>query len=102
MSIKKELFGKMPCGCEVNKYTLTNKTGASVVIIDYAGALVSINMPDRNGKLADVICGYDTLEEYIKGDQHQGALVGRFANRIKEGKFTLNGKEYVLAKTITA
>lgn len=97
MSIKKELFGKMPCGCEVYKYILTNSKGSFVEIINYGGALVSINVPDRNGKLGDIICGYDTLDEYLRGDQHQGALVGRFANRIKAGKFTLNGKEYVLA-----
>ncbi|MDD6265612.1 MAG: galactose mutarotase [Clostridia bacterium] len=97
MSIKKRVFGKMPDGNEVYEFTLTNKNNASVVIITYGGALVSINLPDKNGNFADVICGYDTLEEYIKGDQNQGALIGRYANRIGKGKFTLNGKEYSLA-----
>lgn len=96
MSINKELFGKMPDGKEVYAYTFENKFGASVKIITYGGALVSINVPDKNGVFADVTCGYDTLEEYFVGGQNQGALIGRYANRIGKGKFTLNGKEYTL------
>ena len=96
--ITKELFGKTINGEEIYKFTLTNKTGANISVITYGGTLTSINVPDRDGKLGDVICGYDNISDYEKGDQNQGALVGRFANRIKAGKFTLNGKKYILAK----
>lgn len=92
----KNLFGKMPDGTPVYSYTLTNENGASITAIEYGGALSKIFMPDKNGDFADVICGFDTLEGYLINDQCQGALIGRYANRIAKGRFTLNGKEYVL------
>lgn len=98
MSIEKTAFGVTPDGKEVDKYTLTNAMGSSVEIITLGGAIRAINVPDRTGELDDVVCGYDTVEDYLNGDQSQGALVGRFANRIKAGKFTLNGREYKLAR----
>ena len=94
MAINKESFGVLPDGKEIEKYTLTNENGASVEIITLGGAIRALCVPDCDGDLDDVVCGYDTPEEYLRGDQCQGALIGRFANRIKEGKFTLNGKEY--------
>lgn len=96
--ITKELFGNMPCGCEVYAYTLTNKSGANVRILNLGGILQQINMPDRDGKLGDVICGFDTVDGYLNGGGYQGALIGRYGNRIANGRFTLNGVTYQLAQ----
>ena len=65
-------------------------------ILDFGGAIQSLYVPDRDGRLADVVCGYDQLEGYVKGDGYQGALIGRFGNRIAKGRFTLDGEEYAL------
>lgn len=78
--------------------TLTNSKGMEVKLTNYSGAIMSIKAPDKDDNFADVVLGYDSLEGYIKGGSSQGALVGRFANRIGGGKFTLNGKEYPLFK----
>ena len=92
--IKKELFGKLPCGCEVNAYTLSNDSIVSVCILNYGGILKNIWVKDKNGVAADVICGFDTLDGYLTSGGYQGALIGRIGNRIAGGKFTLEGKEY--------
>ena len=90
-------FGKLPDGREVKIYTLTNSNGLTAKVTDYGAKLVSLFAPDKNGKMADVILGYDSLSGYVNGDHYFGATVGRYANRIAKGKFTLNGKEYQLA-----
>ncbi len=95
--VSRKQFGTMPDGQAVYAYTLTNESGASIKAIEYGAALVDIFMPDKNGDFADVICGFDTLEGYLVTDQYQGAIAGRYCNRIKKGKFTLNGKEYQLS-----
>ena len=92
--IKKELFGKLPCGCEVYAYTLSNDSITSVCILNYGGILKNIWVKDKAGRCADVICGYDSLEGYLTAGGYQGALIGRIGNRIAGGKFTLEGKEY--------
>ncbi len=94
--IKKDLFGILKDGREVYAYTLINQNGMEVKIISYGGALVSVKVPDRNGCFTDVIGGYDCLESYVGGDGYQGALIGRWGNRINKGKFSLEGKEYSL------
>ncbi len=94
--ITKKLFGKMPCGKEIYCWTITHGD-MSAEIIDYGATLRSLIVPDKNGKPTDVVLGYDTVEEYIDNDGYIGATVGRFANRIRVGKFTLNGEEYTLA-----
>lgn len=96
-SIISEEFGTMPNGQKALIYTLINKQGLKARITDYGAKLVSLEVPDRNGKLADVILGYTTLNQYLTGDQYFGATVGRYANRIAKGKFSLEGKEYQLA-----
>ena len=96
--IKKELFGKKPDGSEVYAYTLTNKSGASVKILTMGGILQQLNMPDRDGKLADVIFGFESVDDYLGGGGYQGALIGRYGNRIGSGRFTLNGVTYQLAQ----
>ncbi len=94
--ITKELFGILKDGREVYAYTLSNQNGMEVKIINYGGALVSVKVPDRKGCFTDVIGGYDCLASYVGGDGYQGALIGRWGNRINRGKFTLEGKEYSL------
>ena len=94
--ITKEYFGKMISGAEVYQYTLENESGASVKILTLGGILRSINVPDKNGVLADVVCGYDDVNSYLTCGGYQGALIGRFGNRIKSSKFILDGVEYKL------
>lgn len=96
MSISKKIFGNMPDGKEVYCWTITDGD-MSADVIDYGATLRSLIVPDKNGNPTDVVLGYDTLEEYISNDGYIGATVGRFANRICKGKFTLNGNEYTLA-----
>lgn len=90
-------FGAMPDGRFVNLYTLKNESGASVSITNYGGIVVALNVPDKNGKLGDVVHGYDDLDGYLKATPYFGALIGRYANRIANGRFTLNGQDYQLA-----
>lgn len=90
-------FGLMPDGKTALIYTLVNENGLKAKITNYGAKLVSLEVPDKDGKLADVILGYESLDMYIKGDPYFGATVGRFANRIAHGKFILEGKEYQLA-----
>ncbi len=94
--INKELFGVLENGETVHIYTLTNQNGVEVKILNYGGALVSLKVPDRNGCFTDVIGGYDCLDSYVKGDGYQGALIGRWGNRIDRGRFTLEETEYHL------
>jgi Galactose mutarotase and related enzymes len=96
--IKQNVFDKLSCGAEVISYTISNDAGASIVILNYGGIIQQINVPDKNGDIMDVICGFDTIEGYKTGGGYQGALLGRYCNRIKAGKFTLNGVDYTLAK----
>jgi len=97
-SATKKSFGKTPDGQPVDLYVLTAKGGAEASITDYGGAVVSLKVPDRNGKLADVVLGYDTADGYVNDKSFFGALVGRYGNRIGHAQFTLDGKTYTLAK----
>jgi aldose 1-epimerase len=92
--IKRSVFGKMPDGQEVHLYTLTNASGMQVAITNFGGRIVKILVPDRNGKMADVVLGFDNLQDYMKYNTYFGALVGRYANRIGGARFTLDGKVY--------
>ena len=95
--ITKEAFGKMPDGKEASIFTLVNASGNTVRVTNYGAKIVSIQVPDRNKKMADVVLGYDKLEQYLAGDKFYGSTVGRYANRIAKGRFTLDGVEYKLA-----
>ena len=95
--IMKEAFGKTPDGKAIELYTLTNANGLKARIMTYGGIIVSLEVPDRDGKLGDITLGYDTLSGYIKETPYFGALVGRYGNRIGKGRFTLDGVEYRLA-----
>jgi aldose 1-epimerase len=99
MSAKSRPFGKARNGEAVELYTLANARGMEATIMTYGGIVTSLRVPDRNGKLDDVVLGFDTLDGYV-GDPpapYFGALIGRYGNRIAKGRFTLNGKEYKLA-----
>ena len=93
MSILIENFGTY-ISRDIYKYTLSNSKGMNVVLSNFGATILSINVPDKNGNVADVIGGYDTLESYIDADGYQGAIIGRVGNRICKGKFTLDGVEY--------
>jgi aldose 1-epimerase len=90
-------YGKWPDGREVFLYTLTNINDAVCRITNYGGIVTHLLVPDKKGKNADVVLGFNKLEEYQKGHPYFGSNVGRVANRIAKGKFTLEGKEYKLA-----
>ena len=94
--ITKQPFGKTADGTPVDIYTLTNAKGMEARIMTYGGIIVSLKVPDRNGKFDDVELGFDSLEPYLKGHPFFGALVGRYGNRIAKGKFKISGKEYSL------
>ncbi len=94
--IAQSKFGTTAAGDEVTLYTLQNDSGMSVSIMNYGGVITTLRVPDKNGISTDVVLGYDTLAEYEKGDKFLGTLVGRYANRIGNARFTLNGKTYSL------
>lgn len=95
MSIKKSVFGKLENGDTVELYTITNKGGASVSLMTLGGGIQSLNVPDKNGVLSDVVLGFDEPKYYTDPDLgYQGLLVGRYANRIRGAKFTMNGVAY--------
>ena len=96
-NITKQSFGKTGDGENVDLYTLTNNLGMQAKIMNYGGIVVSLKVPDRNGKMDDVVLGFNDLDSYLKGHPYFGAIVGRYGNRIAKGRFTLNGVEYKLA-----
>lgn len=96
-AVKQDPFGTAD-GKEVSIFTLTNRKGAEAKITNYGGIVVSLKVPDRKGQMDDVVLGFDTLDEYVAGNPpYFGAIIGRYANRIAKGRFTLNGVEYKLA-----
>ncbi len=97
MDSQTQPFGKTPDGDEVQLVMLTNDNGLRARIMSHGGTVISLEVPDRDGKLDDVVLGFETLEEYIKDSPHFGCVCGRFANRIAGGRFVLDGVEYTLA-----
>jgi aldose 1-epimerase len=98
MMIEKNPFGMTKDGIPVDQYTLNNKSGMKVQIITYGGIITSIEVPDRDGKVLDVTLGFKKLGDYEKRSPYFGALIGRYGNRIANGKFKLDGKEYNLVQ----
>jgi aldose 1-epimerase len=96
MSITKTSFGKAD-GKNVDLFTLTNGNDVVAKVATYGATLVGLEAPDRDGKLADVVLGFDTLEGYLAGGQYFGSTVGRVANRIRNGAFELDGRRYAVA-----
>jgi aldose 1-epimerase len=95
--VSKMDFGKTPDGRTVEIYTLTNGK-ATAKVMTFGATLTELLVPNRDGKLADVVLGFDTLQGYLAGHPYFGSTVGRYANRIAGARFTLNGKDYTLAK----
>lgn len=95
-SVTKEAFGTVD-GRRVSLYTLRNARGMEARITNYGGIIVSLKVPDRDGRDGDVVLGFDSLQDYVRSSPYFGALVGRYANRIARGHFTLDGHTYTLA-----
>src|SRR2546427_12292489 len=91
-------FGQVPDGRAVEQFTLTNAHGIEVRVITYGGIITAIRTPDRSGRLDDIVLGFDSLAGYLKDSPYFGAIVGRYANRIANGQFSLDGTTYRLAK----
>lgn len=98
MNKAKQLFGHMPDGREVYEYTLANKNNVEVHVINYGGIITTIKTPDRKGVLEDIVLGYDSLPGYLTVTPYFGAIIGRYGNRIANGKFSLDGTTYTLAQ----
>jgi aldose 1-epimerase len=96
-NIEKRDFGKLPDGTPVVEYTLTNAKNMSVGVINYGGIITSIKVPDRDGKIDNVVLGFRDIDSYVNKNPYFGVIAGRYANRIANAKFTLDGKEYTLA-----
>lgn len=93
---ERSVFGKMPDGTEIVEYSLRNKNGVVVKLISYGATLRELHVPDRNGKSADIVLGFDDLKSYLGNHPHFCGIIGRYANRIAKGKFELDGKTYTL------
>ncbi len=96
--IEKHPFGKLADSTVVDLYTLTNKNGLQAQITNYGGVLVALRTSDRRGQLGDIVLGYDGPTDYVQDSSFIGALIGRYANRIARGKFSVAGVEYQLAQ----
>jgi aldose 1-epimerase len=96
-NIEKRDFGKLPDGTPVVEYTLTNGKNMSVGVINYGGIITSIKVPDRDGKIDNVVLGFRDMDSYVSKNPYFGVIAGRYANRIANAKFMLDGKEYTLA-----
>ncbi len=95
--VRKQAFGAVPEG-PVDLYTMTNSCGIEVRAMNYGGIIVSMLVPDNKGMLADVVLGFDILDGYFNNKPYFGAIIGRYGNRIANGKFVLDGSEYQVAR----
>jgi len=96
VQIKREAFQKEIGGKKTDLYTLQTSTGMTVKITNQGGKIVQILVPDKDNRLGDVVLGYETVDQYVAGRASFGAIIGRFANRIAKGRFTLDGRDYQL------
>lgn len=96
-TIESAPFGNMPNGDSVTLFTMKNTKGVTMQVITYGGIVTSLEIPDKEGKLEDVVLGYDNLQGYFDATPYFGALIGRYGNRIGNAKFTLDSVEYTLA-----
>lgn len=96
MKVNKVVFGRLSGREEAQLFTLQNSNGITVKVTNYGGTITSILVPDRNGQIDDVVLGFDNLDGCLGQHPYIGTLVGRYANRISKGEFTLDGKKYKL------
>jgi aldose 1-epimerase len=94
--VQKQTWGQLPDGRDAELFTISNPGGAKLKLTNYGAHIVAVEMPDRAGNIENVVLGLDSLDSYVKQTVSFGATVGRYANRIAGGKFTLNGEEYHL------
>ncbi len=94
--MEKEFWGKSPTGQDISKYTIRTKSGSYFVTMDFGGTLLELHVPDRDGKLSDVVLGFQDLEAYFVNEPGFGCLISPYANRVGGAKFELNGKTYQL------
>jgi aldose 1-epimerase len=97
-TIEKRVWGQTEAGQAVHLYTLRNSSGLTMRVSNLGCRIISLTVPDRNGEPADIMLGYDTLEEYLRDRRHYGAVVGRYGNRIANGRFTLDGHTWQLTQ----
>lgn len=97
VKVEQEDYGKTQDGTPVERWTLTNPDGIKVRVLTYGTIITELHVPDKDGKTADVVLGFDNLEGYLGKHPYFGCTVGRVCNRIAKGRFTLDGKEYKLA-----
>jgi len=97
-SVQSTPFGKMADGTAVDLFTLTNRGGLVAKVTNYGTIITEVHVPDRSGRMQDVVLGFDNLAQYLKGHPHFGCTTGRVANRIAQGRFTLEGRTYTLAR----
>lgn len=95
--LEKSIYGELPDGRKVELYTLENAAGMQIDVITYGGIITRWTAPDRDGTYANVVLGFDNLDQYLEANPYFGALIGRYGNRIAQGRFTLDGATYVLA-----
>ncbi|WP_127138761.1 aldose epimerase family protein [Flagellimonas oceanensis] len=95
--IEETVFGEMPDGTKVKKFTLKNEAGMEVEVITYGGIITRWTAPDKQGNYEDIVLGFDDLDQYLDGNPYFGALIGRYGNRIAKGQFSLEGETYTLA-----
>ena len=100
LTVQEEPYGTTADGQEITQFLLSNKKGTSVNIINYGAIVTSVYLPDKEGTSENITLGFDSLAAYENKGPYFGAICGRYANRIKDGKFSLNGKEYQLAQNI--
>lgn len=94
---RQEQFDTLEDGCEVSRWTLRNASGAGLTVMDLGATILTLEVPDRDGRLADVVTGFDRAADYMTDTAYHGAVIGRFANRIAGGRFALDGRDYELA-----
>ena len=97
VSVTQAPFGILPDGQQVTVFTLTNRRGVQVKVLDFGAIISEIHVPDRDGNFADVVLGFERIEPYLANSAFLGAVIGRFGNRIAAGRFHLDGKDYQLA-----
>jgi len=98
MNIEQRLFGQTHDGADVSAYTLVSDSGIQVTILNYGGTIISLLAPDRNGQMGDIVLGFDNLDDYLSRSPFFGCIAGRFANRIANATFDLDGVPYKLAQ----
>ena len=97
MTVSKRVFGILPDGTKVHEFRMINENGMEVSVLEYGAAIRDLIVKDKDGKKANVSLGFPNLEDYLEKSPYFGCIAGRYANRIAEGKFTLDGEVYQLA-----